>query len=124
MRIAHCGKAWPSKPGAGNVDTISHFGTTGGDGVNRLLLALVALLAAAVLVPGIDQGDAVVLGAALSVLAVAVLAASTLAVATPVPVSAGVATRRIREQARRGAYRRVSSPDTPGKPRPRAPGQD
>nr|WP_198428941.1 DUF6412 domain-containing protein [Nocardia bovistercoris] len=80
------------------------------------VLAPFLLLGAA---PAGDSGALILLGA---VATVAVVALGTpRAVPVPVPVAAPGPPASARRR-RRGAYLRQSNPDSPGRPRPRAPG--
>ncbi|MDI9914977.1 hypothetical protein B2J88_00255 [Rhodococcus sp. SRB_17] len=83
-----------------------------------LLLPFIALLAAP---PLSSSGSAAVLGTAIAVFVVAALSAS--------PMYEALQLRAVSsqgpsgdERCLRGAFRRQSSPDAPGRPQPRAPG--
>ncbi|MGH3321154.1 MAG: DUF6412 domain-containing protein [Streptosporangiaceae bacterium] len=98
-----------------------------GDEVGPVTRWLAALLSLAVAVLVVDvpmtSGNAALLGVVLAVVLVATAlhvcrgrTAGTLVVAVSRPEAD--------ERCLRGAFRRQSRPDTPGRPRPRAPGRD
>ncbi|WP_219912808.1 MULTISPECIES: DUF6412 domain-containing protein [unclassified Rhodococcus (in: high G+C Gram-positive bacteria)] len=83
-----------------------------------LLISTIAMLIAPAFAP---NGPATAIGATVTVLALLAIAGRS--AIEPLCLLFAPSTGPARdEQRRRGSFRRQSSPDTPGKPQPRAPG--
>ncbi|NUP29139.1 MAG: hypothetical protein HOQ36_15380 [Nocardia sp.] len=92
-------------------------------GVNLVQLTWVAVLALAMTVSLLSDGPTAVVGAAVAVAVLLGLADHGLCHGLHGPLESGTGPARD-ERRLRGAFRRQSAPDTPGRPRlPRAPGQ-
>ncbi|WP_051407219.1 DUF6412 domain-containing protein [Nocardia sp. CNY236] len=91
-------------------------------GASLAQLAWIAVLTLVVTVSAPVDGPTMVVGAAIALVLLLAIAGHSARSRAGLPADGAAGPRR-EEKLLRGAFRRQSAPDTPGRPRPRAPGR-